>query len=51
MNKPTFYEQLGIIVPGAVLLFGLLLMFPTFRELLAKDGFSLGELGIYVILS
>jgi hypothetical protein len=51
MNKPTFYEQLGIIVPGAVLMFGLMVFFPTVRSLLAADGVTVGELGLFVILS
>src|SRR5262249_48759309 len=51
MNKPTFYEQVGIIIPGSVLLFGLLFYFPTLRDLLAKDSVSVGQLGIFVLLS
>ena len=51
MKKPTFYEQVGIIIPGAVFLFGLLFYFPSLRDLLAKDGITVGQLGIYVLLS
>lgn len=51
MKKLTFYEQVGIIIPGAVFLFGLLFYFPALRDLLAKDGVSVGQLGIYVLLS
>ena len=51
MKKLTFYEQVGIVIPGAVLLFGLLFFFPSLKELLAKDGVSLGQLGIFVLLS
>ena len=51
MKKPTFYEQVGIIIPGATFLFGLLFYFPTLRDLLAKDGITVGQLGIYVLLS
>ena len=51
MNKLTFYEQVGIVIPGAVLLFGLLFFFPSLKELLAKDGVSIGQLGIYLLLS
>jgi len=42
---------MGIIIPGAVLLFGLLFFFPALRDLLAKDGITVGQLGIYVLLS
>jgi hypothetical protein len=51
MKKLTFYEQAGILIPGSVLLFGLLFFFPSLKELLAKDGVSLGQLGIFVLLS
>ncbi len=51
MKKPTFYEQLGIIIPGSLLLFGLVLFFPTVRDVLAKDGITVGQLGIYLLLS
>jgi hypothetical protein len=51
MNKLTFYEQVGIVIPGAVFLFGLMFFVPTLHDLLAKDGVSLGGLGIFVIVS
>jgi hypothetical protein len=51
VKKMTFYEQLGIVIPGAVFLFGLMFFFPPLRDLLAKDGVSVGQLGIFVLLS
>jgi hypothetical protein len=51
MNKPTFYEQVGIIIPGAVFLFGLIQFFPQLQRFLGSDGVSLGELGIFFLLS
>jgi hypothetical protein len=51
MKKLTFYEQVGIVIPGSMLLFGLLFFFPTLKELLAKDGISIGQLGIFILLS
>ena len=51
MNKLTFYEQVGIVLPGSVFLFGLLLFFPVLQTVLTKDGVSVGELGIFVLLS
>jgi hypothetical protein len=51
MNKPTFYEQAGIIIPGAVLLVGLLFYFPALNALMAKDGVSLGQFGIFLLLA
>ncbi len=51
MKKLTFYEQVGIVIPGAVLLFGLLFYYPTLKDLLTRDGISIGGLGIFVLLS
>jgi hypothetical protein len=51
MNKLTFYEQVGIVVPGSVFVFGLLFFFPVLQAVLTKDGVSLGGLGIFVLLS
>ena len=51
MKKLTFYEQVGIVVPGSVFVFGLLLFFPVLQTMLTKDGVSLGGLGIFVLLS
>jgi hypothetical protein len=51
VNKLTFYEQVGIVIPGSVFLFGLLLFFPVLQTVLTKDGVSVGELGIFVLLS
>jgi hypothetical protein len=51
MKKLTFYEQVGIVIPGSVLLFGLLFFFPSLKDLLAKDGVSVGQLGIFILLS
>jgi hypothetical protein len=51
VKKLTFYEQVGIVIPGSVLLFGLLFFFPSLKDLLAKDGVSVGQLGIFVLLS
>jgi hypothetical protein len=47
----TFYEQVGIVIPGSVLMFGLLLLFPTLQSVLTKDGVSLGDFGIFLLLS
>ena len=34
--KPTFYEQLGIIIPGSILMFGLVLYYPELKLLTTK---------------
>jgi hypothetical protein len=51
VNKLTFYEQVGIVVPGSVFVFGLLFFFPVLQTVLTKDGVSLGDLGIFLLLS
>jgi len=51
MSKLTFYEQVGIVIPGSVLLVGLLFYFPGLSALMAKDGVTLGQFGIFLLLS
>ena len=51
MNKMTFYEQVGIVIPGAVLMVGLSVLFPALNALVAKDGVTLGQFGIFLLLS
>jgi hypothetical protein len=51
MKNVSFYDQLGILTPGAVFLFGLMFHTPELRDLLAKDGVSVGGLGVFVIIS
>jgi len=52
MNRSfDFYEYAGILVPGAVLIMGLLWLFPDGRALLSKEGVTLGELGLFVIVA
>src|SRR6266851_348014 len=47
----TFYEQVGIVIPGSVVLVGLLFYFPALNALMAKDGVTLGQFGIFLLLS
>ncbi len=51
MNKLSFYEQVGIVTPGAVFLFGMMFYISELRDVFAKDGVSVGGLGIFVIIS
>jgi len=46
-----FYEYAGVIVPGAILLMGLIWFFPETRVLFSKEGVTFGELGIFIILA
>jgi hypothetical protein len=49
--KVSFYEQVGIVIPGSVLVFGLVLYYPELGILTAKDGMSVGELGLFVLIA
>ena len=51
MKSFSFYEQVGIVTPGAVFLFGLMFYIPALQLVLAKDGVSIGGLGIFIIIS
>lgn len=51
MKKLSFYEQVGIVTPGSVFLFGMMFYLPGLRDILSKDGVSIGGLGIFVIIS
>jgi hypothetical protein len=52
MNRNfDFYEYAGIIIPGTVLVMGLVWLFPDGRALFSKEGVTLGELGLFVIIA
>ena len=51
MNRFTYYDLTGILAPGAVLLVGVLLLFADLRAALLVEDFSVGGLGLFVILA
>jgi hypothetical protein len=52
MNRTfDFYEYAGFIIPGAVLVIALVWLFPETRALFSKEGVTLGELGLFVIVA
>lgn len=51
MTPLTFYEQTGIVIPGAVLLFCVAVFVPELKSFLGADGLTIGGLGLFVILS
>jgi hypothetical protein len=51
MDKLTFYEQVGIVIPGSVLFAGLLFLFPALNAYMPKEGVTLGQFGIFLLLS
>jgi hypothetical protein len=46
-----FYEYAGFIIPGTVLVIALVWLFPETRALFSKEGVTLGELGLFVIVA
>ena len=51
MDKISVYEQVGIVIPGSVLLVGLLFYYPTPEGLLTQNGVTVGQFGIFLLLS
>jgi hypothetical protein len=51
VNKLSFYEQVGIVIPGAVLLFVTMSYFPELRDIIGRDGINLGGLGVFVLIA
>jgi len=49
--KMTFCEQLGIVIPGSVLMLGFVLYYPALQFVAAKDGLSVGDLGLFVLIA
>jgi hypothetical protein len=50
-RKFDFYEYAGVIVPGAVLILGFAWLYPDVRYLYSKDGLTVGEFGLFVVVS
>lgn len=53
MSTPSFdpYEYIAIITPGAVVAAGVAFLWPEARSLLAVEGLSLGDLGLFIVAS
>lgn len=51
MKSLTFYEQVGIVIPGSVFLFGLVLIYPDFKLAFSSESISIGGFGIFLVLS
>jgi len=46
-----FYEYAGFIIPGAIVVMTVVWLFPDTRALFFKEGVTLGELGLFVIIA
>jgi hypothetical protein len=51
VNKFSFYEQVGIVIPGAVFLFVAMFYIPELRDVLGKEGINLGGLGVFLLIA
>jgi hypothetical protein len=51
MKKLSFYEQVGIVIPGAVFLFGTMFYLSDVKAVFVNNGVSVGGLGIFVLIS
>jgi hypothetical protein len=51
MKEISFYDHAGIVVPGAILMLGLLYLFPELRPLFGKNAISVGGLGIFLLVA
>lgn len=51
MQKLDYYEFLGYLAPGAAFLFGIGRLYPDFMGSVSGSGFTLGDMGIFVVLS
>lgn len=49
MKELSFYEQVGLVIPGSVLLFGLVILFPQLQQAASAQGITVGALGIFLI--
>lgn len=50
-NRLDAYEYLGVIAPGAIVVFGASLVAPELKEYIADSGVTVGGFGIFLILS
>ncbi len=51
MQRLNYYEFLGYLAPGGTLLFGLSVIYPTLTTFLSATNFTIGSLGLFIILS
>ena len=45
------YELIGVITPGTIVALLLTIEAPAFRGLLGKDGLSIGDFGLFVLVA
>ncbi|MEO3432378.1 hypothetical protein [Inquilinus sp. CAU 1745] len=47
----SFYEYAGIIAPGVAFLFGLFFVSPELEAVFLQEGFTVGDLGLFLLVS
>ena len=51
MKDFSFYEQAGIVLPGAVLLFGVAMLLPSLKPVFLGEGITVGGLGLFLVIA
>lgn len=51
MKELSFYEQAGIVLPGAGLLLGVIVLEPAVQPIFLGSGLTVGGLGLFVIIA
>lgn len=51
MNKLSFYEQVGIVIPGALFLTALIIFSPSVVPGLMISDISIGEFGVFLLIA
>jgi hypothetical protein len=51
MKELSFYEQVGIVLPGSMFLLAATLLFPSLKAQFGADGVSVGGLGLFLLVA
>lgn len=51
MKTLSYYDTLGVVTPGALVLIALALVYPDVRQLATSKEFTIGELGLFIVAS
>ena len=51
MRTPEYYEFAGLLAPGSLVLAGILLIYPSLKDILMSEHLSFGGFGIFLIFA
>lgn len=51
MKELSFYEQAGVVLPGAAILLGVIVLEPAVQPIFLGSGLTIGGLGLFVIIA